>query len=215
LVGAAERSGAHLFIDETFTHLDLEPWREMPGPVARHDRDGRVVTIGSMSKAYWGGLRIGWIRCVAPLARRLARARVGVDLATPVLEQLVAQHLLGAGDDVLAERRSLLTERRDVLAAALRRTLPTWRCTVPRGGLCLWVDVGRAGAQSLTEAAEAEGVRLIPGTTFSATGALDNRVRLPFTQPPDVLESAATRLAAAERRRSLAAGPGGEPALVT
>jgi DNA-binding transcriptional MocR family regulator len=201
LVAAAERSGAHLVVDETFARLDLEPWREMPEPVAIHDRQGRVVTIGSMSKAYWGGLRIGWIRCVAPLARRLARARVGLDLATPVLEQLVAQHLLGAGEDVLAERRSLLTERRDTLSFALRRTLPTWRFTVPRGGLCLWVDVGHGESNQLTEAADAEGVRLIPGTTFSATGALDSRVRLPFTQPPDVLEGAVTRLAAAERRR--------------
>jgi DNA-binding transcriptional MocR family regulator len=213
LAAAAERSGAYLVVDETFARLDLEPWREMPGPVAAHDREGRVVTIGSMSKAYWGGLRIGWIRCVAPLARRLARGRVGLDLATAVLEQLVAQHLLGAGEGVLAERRSLLTERRDVLAAALRRTLPTWRFTVPRGGLCLWVDVGRGEAQPLTEAAEMEGVRLIPGTTFSAIGTLDGMVRLPFTQPPDVLESAAIRLAAAERRRQGA--DGASPAVIS
>jgi DNA-binding transcriptional MocR family regulator len=136
-----------------------------------------------------------------------------------VLEQLVAQHLLGAGDDVLAERRSLLTGRRDVLASALRRILPTWRFNVPRGGLCLWVDAGRGEAEPLTEAAEAEGVRLIPGTTFSATGALGSMVRLPFTQPPEVLESAAIRLAAAERRRQGAGredGPvGPSPAVIS
>jgi len=83
VVAAASRAGAHVLVDETFAQLDLEPWRAVPQPMAAHDRDGRVVTIGSMSKAHWGGLRVGWIRCIAPLARRLVRARFALDLATP------------------------------------------------------------------------------------------------------------------------------------
>jgi DNA-binding transcriptional MocR family regulator len=38
-----------------------------------------------MSKAFWGGLRIGWIRCAAAHAERLARSRAGLDLASAVL----------------------------------------------------------------------------------------------------------------------------------
>ena len=56
----------------------------------------RVLTIGGMSKPYWGGLRIGWVRASAPLVQRLAALRVGVDMAGPVLDQLVAVHLLAA-----------------------------------------------------------------------------------------------------------------------
>jgi DNA-binding transcriptional MocR family regulator len=208
VLAAGGRAGAHLVVDETFALLDLEPWRVMPEPMASGDSDGRVVTIGSMSKAYWGGLRVGWIRCVPPLARRLAQARAAVDLATPVLEQLVARHLLRSSEAVLTERRALLTTRRDALVSAVRRMLPDWRFTVPRGGLCLWAELERPEAEALAEAGEAEGVRIIPGPTFSVDRTLDRWVRLPFTQPPDALEEAVTRLATAQRRLRLGAPRG-------
>lgn len=200
LVAEASRAGSQVVVDETFASLDLEPWRPSPMPVAAHDPEGRVVTIGSMSKAYWGGLRVGWIRCTPPLARRLAQARAGIDLATAVLEQLIAVHLLEAGEQILAERRGSLAQRRDALVAALRRDLPAWRFVVPRGGLCLWVELERPEARSLEVAAGAEGVRIIPGPTFSVDGTLDRRIRLPFTQRPDVLEDAVERLATAAWR---------------
>jgi len=200
VVRAARRAGAPLVVDETFAQLDLEPWRARPDPVARADRDGVVMSVGSMSKAFWGGLRIGWIRCAAPLARRLARSRAGLDLATPVMEQLVAEHLLSMSDTVLAERRDLLTARRDALVAALRTDLPRWRFAVPRGGLCLWAELDRPDAELLARAAASEGVRIVPGPVFGVDGSLDRFVRLPFTQPPDVLRDAVRRLVRATDR---------------
>lgn len=214
LVAAAARAGSHVIVDETFARLDLEPWRATPGPMAAHDREGRVVTVGSMSKAYWGGLRVGWIRCTPPLAHRVARARAGLDLSTPVLEQLVAEQLLRMGESVLAERRGLLTSRRDALVNALHREVPAWRFRVPRGGLCLWAELDGADAEALAHAADAGGVRIIPGTTFSVDGTLNRRVRLPYTQPAHALEEAVVRLAAAERRLRLGAGGPAYPSMV-
>jgi DNA-binding transcriptional MocR family regulator len=209
VVAAASRAGAHLVVDETFAELDLSTGQRLPAPMGAHD-DG-VIAVGSMSKAFWGGLRVGWIRCVEPLARRLARARAAIDLASPAIEQLVAQHLLGARGSVLAERRGLLTTRRDALVAALRRELPAWRFTVPRGGLCLWARMDRPEAEALAEAAEAEGVRIVPGPAFGLGGTLHDRVRLPFTQPPDRLDEAVSRLAAARRRLRLRAPSAASP----
>ena len=207
IVEAARRAGSHLVVDETFVELDLEPWRRRPKPVAAHDRTGVVVTTGSMSKAYWGGLRVGWIRATVPLAHRVARARVGIDLSTPVLEQLVAQHLLEGGEEAMAERRALVTSRRDALMAAVRSELPAWRFAPPRGGLSLWVELDGVDASALAPAAEEEGVRIIPGSTFAVDGALDDRLRLPYTQPEDVLEEAVRRLATAERHAAEAVTP--------
>ena len=68
----------------------------MPLPVAAHDRHARVISIGGMSKPYWGGLRIGWIRATEPIVQRLTAVRVGVDMSGPVLDQLVAVELLAA-----------------------------------------------------------------------------------------------------------------------
>ena len=52
----------------------------MPPPIAVFDRHSRVVSIGGMSKGYWGGLRIGWVRASAPMVQRLAAIRVGAEL---------------------------------------------------------------------------------------------------------------------------------------
>ena len=73
----------------------------MPPPVAHWDRHARVLTIGGMSKPYWGGLRIGWIRATEPVVQRLAAARVGVDMAGPVLDQLVSVALLRRADQIV------------------------------------------------------------------------------------------------------------------
>ena len=207
VVAAAGRAGAHVIVDETFAELDLEPWRAAPMPMAGHDPEGRVITIGSMSKAFWGGLRVGWIRCPPPLARRVARARAAMDLASPVLEQLVAEHTLRESPAVLSERRGLLTARRDALASALRTALPAWRFRLPRGGLCLWPRLEGPEAEALADLAEAEGVRIVPGPRFGLDGTLEHHVRLPFTQSEEVLEEAVARLAGADRRLRLGARP--------
>ena len=97
VVAAAHAVGTDLVIDESFVDLPLDG-TELPPPVAIYDRHSRVVSIGGMSKPYWGGLRIGWVRASAPQVQRLAAVRVGVDMASPVLDQLVAVHLLADAD---------------------------------------------------------------------------------------------------------------------
>ena len=93
LPAAAHAAGTDLVIDESFVDLSLDV-AEMPPPVAAFDRHFRVLSVGGMSKPFWGGLRIGWIRTSAQLVQRLAAVRVGVDMAGPVLDQLVAARLL-------------------------------------------------------------------------------------------------------------------------
>src|SRR6185436_8658823 len=107
----------------SFVDLPLDG-TSVPPPVAVFDRHSRVVSIGGMSKPYWGGLRIGWVRASAPLVQRLAALRVGVDMSSPVLEQLVAVHLLNQSAEIVAARRAQLVIRRDALVGALRELLP-------------------------------------------------------------------------------------------
>ena len=86
-------------VDEAHQALALEG-QEMPRPFAAYAPD--TITIGSASKSFWGGLRLGWLR--APHARMdaLTQARLGLDLGAPVLEQLVLTRLLAAPDAILA-----------------------------------------------------------------------------------------------------------------
>jgi DNA-binding transcriptional MocR family regulator len=194
LVAAAHSAGTELVVDESFVDLPLDG-DVMPPPVAVFDRHSRVVSIGGMSKAYWGGLRIGWVRASAPLVQRLAAIRVGVDMASPVLEQLVAVRLLQQAPRIVAARRAQLRSRRDVLLGLLREHLPEWTFAVPAGGVMLWAELDGPISSALARAAEDVGVRLAPGPRFGLDGTLERFLRLPFTLPPDDLAEAVRRIA--------------------
>ncbi|WP_428964483.1 MocR-like transcription factor YczR [Micromonospora fluostatini] len=195
LVATAHSVGTDLIIDESFVDLPLDD-TVLPPPTAAYDRHSRVISIGGMSKPYWGGLRIGWVRASAPQVQRLAAARVGVDMASPVLDQLVAVHLLADAPAIVADRRRQLTAQRDVLIDALAARLPEWRVTVPRGGVTLWAELDGPISSALARAAEDEGVRLAPGPRFGLDGTLERFLRLPFTLPAADLVEAVGRLAA-------------------
>ncbi|MFE9958717.1 PLP-dependent aminotransferase family protein [Micromonospora sp. NPDC005299] len=195
LVGAAHAAGTDLIVDESFVDLPLDG-TPLPPPVATFDRHSRVISIGGMSKPYWGGLRIGWVRASAPQVQRLAAVRVGVDMASPVLDQLVAVHLLAQGPGIVADRRVQLAAQRDALVTAMADRLPDWRVTVPRGGVTLWVELDGPISSALARAAEEVGVRLAPGPRFGLDGTLERFLRLPFTLPAADLVEAVGRLAA-------------------
>jgi DNA-binding transcriptional MocR family regulator len=194
LVAAAHATGTELVVDESFVDLPLTGG-QMPPPVAVFDRHSRVVSIGGMSKAYWGGLRIGWVRASAPLVQRLAALRVGVDMSSPVLEQLVAVHLLGQAESIVAARRVQLVSRRDALVGALTEMLPEWRYFIPSGGVMLWAELDGPISSALARAAEDVGVRLAPGPRFGMDGTLERFIRLPFSLPADDLIEAVRRIA--------------------
>ncbi|MEE6260689.1 MocR-like transcription factor YczR [Plantactinospora sonchi] len=195
VVAAAQAAGTDLVVDESFVDLALDGV-EVPPPTAVFDRHSRVVTIGGMSKPYWGGLRIGWIRASAPQVQRLAAARVGVDMAGPVLDQLVAVRLLADAEAIVSARRAQLTVQRDALLAVIRAELPSWRVRPPQGGVTLWAELDGPIASALARAAEEVGVRIAPGPRFGLDGTMERFLRLPFTLPPAELTEAVRRLAA-------------------
>ncbi len=198
LVAAAARNHMPLVVDETMVAmgLDFSP----PPPVAVHDASGQqVITIGSASKIYWGGLRIGWIRADPQTVAALGRLRTTMDMASPVIEQLAVAHLLDSGEG-LGERAATLRARRDRLLAMLEQRLPHWRIESPAGGLSLWAEMPRAEATALAALAESHGVRIAAGPRFGVNGAFERFLRLPFTLDESRLAVGVERLAEAEAR---------------
>jgi DNA-binding transcriptional MocR family regulator len=196
LATVAHRAGTDLVIDESFVDLPLTA-RSPLAPVASYDRHARVLTVGGVTKPYWGGLRVGWIRAATPVIARLAALRVAVDMASPVLDQLVALRLLDRSGEILPARQQQLGRQRDALKQALATHLPHWSYAEPAGGVCLWVELEAPVSTALAHAALAHGVRLAPGPLFGVDGTLERFVRLPFTLPEWELTDAVQRLAAA------------------
>lgn len=196
VVAAARRAGTTVIVDETHAELPLDG-QPMPPPMAAYDRDGRVITVGSLSKTYWGGLRVGWIRATARMVSDLALARSAVDLGGPVVEHLAAVHLIEEADRALPIRRAEFAAGRDVLSALIAEHLPGWQASGPTGGLSLWLRLDAPMSTALSEAAERHGVRLAAGPRFGIDGALEQYLRIPYVAPEAELSRAVQRVAAA------------------
>ncbi|MBM7820297.1 DNA-binding transcriptional MocR family regulator [Cellulosimicrobium cellulans] len=181
-------------VDETLTDVVLDG--AVPEPVLG-DRPGPLVAVGSLAKTVWPGLRVGWVRAQRRVVDRLVEVRTADDVATPVVEQLVAVELWARQAQDLPGRLSGWRHGRDVLRAALRREVPAWHVARPRGGLSLWVALGEPRAHALASAAARRGVLVAPGPGLTPDGAGDGHVRLTFTADEGSLRSAATRLGAA------------------
>ncbi len=194
---ALARTRTVAVVDEAHQALALSPGlaAAMPRPLAAYVDD--AITIGSASKAYWGGLRLGWIRAPRGEMDRLIHTRIGMDLGAPVFEQLVLADLMDHADEVLPVHRARLVAGRDALVVAVREHLPEWRFRVPDGGLALWCELPEPLGTATTVEAERRGVVVAPGPVFAVEGGLDRYIRIPWTASPETLTEAVRRLGAA------------------
>ena len=183
---ALARAGTHAVIDETFVELNLDA---VPRCRRRRPRfgDARTITVGSLSKAVWGGLRVGWARADPALIHRLVdrprRQRPGEPAVRADSSPRTPSR---ASTRSCVERRDDDPPRRAALADALDAHLPEWRYALPAGGLFLWAELPGPISTSLAlEAARA--------TTCSSR-------RAPVSPPP-----ACSSATSGSRSRSLRA----------
>ncbi|GAA4728740.1 PLP-dependent aminotransferase family protein [Isoptericola chiayiensis] len=193
-LGTLTAQGVTVVGDETLTDLDLDGVG-VPAPFAGTGEDPRLISVGSASKTFWGGMRVGWVRAAPQLVQRLARVRQRLDVATPVLEQLAVADLLDRREEVLPARLADLRSRRDLLVESVRRRFPSWDVPRPPGGLCLWIGLGRPVGPALAAAAVSDGLRLSAGPQFTPDGTAADHLRLTWTRSPEVLTDAVGRLA--------------------
>jgi DNA-binding transcriptional MocR family regulator len=178
-----------------FAPLSGAPTPPPIGAYARHPAE--ILSVGSLAKTIWSGLRIGWVRGPAETIERLARYKARADLGSPILDQALAARLLPKLPNIAANRREILERRLAHLQTLLTRDLPGWRWRTPEGGSALWVELPGTDAHVFAQVALRHGVEVVPGSATDPTGRHDNHIRLPFTLPePEVTELVA-RLAAA------------------
>ncbi|MCU1339012.1 MAG: PLP-dependent aminotransferase family protein [Bryobacterales bacterium] len=185
-------------IDDT-TVADITFGGAAPPPIAIDCPNGMVLSIGSLSKLVWAGLRIGWVRAPEPVIQRLARLKSAADLGSPILTQRIAVRLLGALDEFRKLRRLQLQPRRDLLVTLLKQHLPEWKFRVPAGGLFLWVKLPHGDSREFAQVAARHGVIVLPGPVMSAGDEHVRFLRLPFLAQSEILTNGVSRLASAWR----------------
>lgn len=197
-------------IDETMTDLALDGGS--PEPFALHMP--AAISIGSVSKSIWGGLRIGWIRATPSVLERVQQTRHTTDLGTPLVEQLAAAVLLNEGRTRRPGTLEQLRSQRDALRQALAEHLPGLHAPQPTGGMTLWATFPQPISSRLAAIAPDHGVTIAAGPRFGIGGAFERNIRLPYVLPPSKLTAAIRGLAQAERALTAGATGAHGPALV-
>ncbi len=168
-------------------------------PIAKFNPHGSVMTVGTFSKSFWPGLRLGWVRASEHVVVRLARQKAVRDGGTPQLDQVFGAHLLRHRATVAAERSARARETLAAITGFVEAELPGWTYEVPQGGLSLWVQLPKGVAYELAQVAQRHLVEFVPGESFSPDGSAPQHLRLPLAHSNSDTMRGMARLAEAWR----------------
>ena len=208
LVEVCRAVGVPIVEDNPYGMLRFEG---KPFPCLRELDPSGVIYLGTLSKVFAPGVRVGWAVAEPDVLSRLVLAKEAADLCSSSLTQLVAERYL-EGDRWRVNLRSFVDiyrERRDAVLEALAEHFPlgaSW--TLPLGGFYVWVTLPEGfDAQAMLPAAVERGVAYVPGTAFYPDDRGRDHMRLSFCYPsPDSIREGVRRLGALLAEEA-AAGP--------
>jgi len=156
-----------------------------PEPSLRSLDEGRVVYLGTLSKIFAAGMRIGWVAAPHPILDKLLLAKQSADLCSSTFVQMVAHRYLSSEDwrGQVERLREIYRGRRDAMLEALHEHLEgIARWTNPQGGLFVWVTLPEfiKASEMLAAAIDAR-VAFVPGTGFFPYRGGESCMRLNFS----------------------------------
>ena len=162
----------------------------------------RTLHLGSFSKIFAPGFRLGWIIAEPELLEQIFVCKQALDLCPPVFDQYLAAEFMGSGalDRNLERSISLYRDKRDYMVSLLEKYMPdgvSW--THPDGGLFLWVTLPEGiDTVAMYDSALAAGVAYVAGSFFFPDGSHRNTMRLNFSYLAKERMEAGVQLLAAE-----------------
>lgn len=210
LAALADQHELYLVEDDSAADLLFDGER-MP-PVAAYSASGRVLTIGSLSKPVWGGLRVGWLRANEGTANQCGQIKATKDLGLSAFAQAAAVQVLPRLDEIAAMRARALGRNAEHLVDLLELHLPDWEADYPDGGLTLWARLPEPTAEDFAQRALRHGVAVSPGAAYCAGADRTDRIRLSFASRPETLTEGVLRLAAAWKAADSAKPRASKPA---
>jgi 2-aminoadipate transaminase len=200
LVDLCRRHGVLIVEDVAYSQLGFD---HEPRPTLWSLGPDVVVQLGTFSKVFFPGVRLGWAAGPAPIITQLAVAKQNSDQCAGALGQRMLEEFLRARylDTHLPAARALYRERATTLMTALTTHLDglaSW--TVPQGGFFSWVRVPGVDTTELAATARAVDVAFVPGAGFFSEHPDDEHLRLSYSRvaEPDIDDGIA-RLASAIR----------------
>jgi len=172
-----------------------------PRRALRADEAEGVVYLGSFSKTFSPGLRVGWALAPHAVREKLVLAQESATLCPPTFNQQVVSAYLTQHDwqGQIKQLREMYRERRDAMIEALHDLMPAaCRWNVPSGGFFVWLTLPPGiDAKAMLPRAVTARVAYVPGTAFFADGFGSGAMRLSFCYPtPERIREGVRRLAA-------------------
>ena len=149
------------------------------------DNSGYVINLGTFSKIFAPGFRIGWVIAHKDICDKIVTAKQATDLCTPPFTQRIAARYLEAGylEPKIFDIINLYRGKRDVMLEALEEYMPeevSW--TRPEGGLFLFVTCPeKIDTTELFKKAIQRKVAYVAGSSFYCDETGHNTMRLNFS----------------------------------
>ncbi len=194
LAGVLDRHRVTVLEDRILAEL---AYAGRPSELATACRRATVVTINSLSKVGWGGLRVGWLRSTAPMIERTMHLKLGTDLGASVPSQMMALALFPELDGLAQRRRTFMQAATERARVQLAADLPEWSITPPRGSALLWAKLPVTDSRPFVALAARHGVHVAAGSVAHVDRADSPHIRICVDRPEQVVVAGLLRLAQA------------------
>lgn len=145
----------------------------------------RVIHLGSFSKIFAPGFRLGWIFADSSILDKIYVCKQSLDLCPPTFDQYITAEFLscGSAEENLEKTKLLYRKKRDLLVGQLSENMPdgvTW--TRPEGGLFLFLTLpDKFDSVAFYDKALSAGVAYVAGNFFYTDGSHKNTMRMNFS----------------------------------
>ena len=149
------------------------------------DNSGQVICLGTFSKIFVPGFRIGWVIAHEAIINKFVKAKQSTDLCTsPFVQKIAARYLdKGLFDKNLKNIIKMYHRKRDVMLEAFEEFMPKGvKWTKPEGGLFLFLILPKdMDAEDLFLIAIKKNVAFVLGSVFHCDGSGKNTIRINFS----------------------------------
>ncbi len=187
LVQLAEKYDVIVVEDSPYGDLVFEGQRYPT--IKSFDKNGYVVHLGTFSKTFCPGLRIGWICADKEILQKYILIKQGADLQCSTFDQRLAATYMEENDldSHIKKITDVYRVRRNLMLDSIKEYFPKGiKYTNSKGGLFTWVELKEnIDAAMLLEEALKENVAFVPGASFFPNGGRKNYFRLNYSNMSD------------------------------
>jgi len=183
LISISESYDVPIVEDNAYEEISF---REKKRPTLKSlDKEEKVIYLGSFSKTFCPGLRVGWIEAKDSILEKYIMLKQSSDMHTNILAQMqISKYLeLNDFDAHIAKINSSYKNRKNIMLESIKKYFPS-SCsyTHPEGGMFIWVEMPeKINARKVLDEALKENVAFIPGDSFYPNKEVKNTFRLNFS----------------------------------